>query len=164
MEQAQLKSKPTKKGDPKAEGYGLELEFLGKGISETSVQPHVALRILPLFEIDLLKEVSKQKIKPSRIFIASEKDLKKVKKAIVVREILKLNRSKHIMGNLNEFHKGTKLVLPVIDKTRHFLLDLEVATAYHQIKYYYEILEHSLRQSFESVDQQIQNEKKAGNL
>ena len=163
-EQAQLKSKPTKKGDPKAEGYGLELEFLGKGISETSVQPHVALRILPLFEIDLLKEVSKQKIKPSRIFIASEKDLKKVKKAIVVREILKLNRSKHIMGNLNEFHKGTKLVLPVIDKTRHFLLDLEVATAYHQIKYYYEILEHSLRQSFESVDQQIQNEKKAGNF
>ena len=68
------------------------------------------------------------------------------------------------MGNLNEFHKGTKLVLPVIDNTRHFLLDQEVATVYHQIKYYYEILEHSLRQSFESVDQQIQNEKKAGNF
>ena len=163
-EQAQLKSKPTKKDDPKTEGYGLELEFLGKGTSESAIQPHVALRILPLFEINLLKEVSKQKRQPSRIFIGSEKDLKKVRKAIVVREILKLNRSKHIMGNLNEFHKGTKLVLPVIDKTRHFLLDLEVATVYHQIKYYYEILEHSLRQSFDSVDQQIQNDKKAGNF
>ena len=77
-----------------------------------------------------------------------------------MREILKLNRNEHIDGSLNEFHTGTKLVLPVIDKTRHFLLDLEVATVYHQLKYYYEILEHSLQKSFESVDQEIQNEKR----
>jgi hypothetical protein len=47
-EQAQLKSKPTEKDDPKAEGYGLELEFLRKGVIDSGVQPHVALRILPI--------------------------------------------------------------------------------------------------------------------
>ena len=159
-EQAKLKSKPTKKDDPKPEGYGLELEFVSKGTNNSSVQPHVALRILPLSEIELLTEITKQNSDPKRIFISSQKDLNKVRKAIVVREILKLNRSKHILGNLNEFHKGTKLVLPVINETRHFLLDYDVATVYHQIKYYYEILEQSLRQSFDSVEQELQSEKK----
>ena len=82
--------------------------------------------------------------------------MKKIRKAIVVREILKLNRSKHILGPLNEFRKGTKLILPVINKTRYFLLDLDVATAYHQAKFYYEILEESLRKSFDSVEKEIQ--------
>ena len=157
---AQLKSKPTKKNEHRSKGYGLELEFFGNGKKNTSLQPHVALRVLPLSEIELLKEINKQNREPSSIFIASEKDLKKVRKAIVVREILKLNTSKHILGNLNQFNKGTKLVLPVINKTRHFLLDFEVATVYHQIKYYYEILEQSLRQSLDSVEKEIQAEKK----
>jgi hypothetical protein len=157
---AQLKSKPKQKDEQRSKGYGLELEFLGNGKDNTSVQPHVALKILPLSEIELLKEIHKQNEQPSSIFIASEKDLKKVRKAIVVREILKLNTSQHILGNLNQFSKGTKLVLPVINETRHFLLDFEVATVYHQVKYYYEILEQSLRQSLDSVEKEIQAEKK----
>ena len=84
--------------------------------------------------------------------------MKKVRKALVVREILKLNRNEHIDGSLNEFHTGTKLVLPVIEKTRHFLLDLDVATAYHQSKYYYPILEKSLHQSFRSIEKEIEND------
>ena len=87
--------------------------------------------------------------------------MKKIRKAIVVREILKLNRSKHILGHLNEFRKGTKLILPVINETRHFLLDLEVATLYHQAKFYYQILEESLRKSFDMVEKVIQKDKKS---
>lgn len=157
---AQLNSMPLKKGVQRSNDYGLELEFSEKGIDNSSVQPHVALRILPISEIELLTEVTKQNREPDRVFIASEKDMKKIRKAIVVREILKLNRSKHILGNLNEFNKGKKLVLPVINKTRHFLLDFEVATVYHQIKYYYEILEQSLQQSFDLVEKDIEINKK----
>ena len=58
------------------------------------MQPHVALRALPLAEIKLLTETSNTHKDSSRIFIASEKDLKKIRRAIVVREIQKLNRSK----------------------------------------------------------------------
>ena len=89
--------------------------------------------------------------------------MKKIRKAIVVREILKLNRSKHILGNLNEFNKGTKLILPVIKKERYFLLDHDVATVYHQAKYYYEILEQSLRESFKRVEKEIQQESLKAN-
>ena len=145
------------------EDYGLELKFSEKENTGSSVQPHVALRILPRSEIDLLKETTKHDRQPKRIFIAKEKDMKKIKKAIVVREILKLNRSKHILGNLNEFNKGTKLILPVIKKERYFLLDHDVATVYHQAKYYYEILEQSLRESFKLVEKEIQQESLKAN-
>ena len=63
------------------------------------------------------------------------------------------------MGPLNEFSKGQKLILPVINKERYFLLDSEVATVYHQAKFYYEILEQSLRKSFDSVEKEIQKEE-----
>jgi len=145
------------------EDYGLELKFSEKENTGSSVQPHVALRILPRSEIDLLKETTKHDRQPKRIFIAKEKDMKKIRKAIVVREILKLNRSKHILGNLNEFNKGTKLILPVIKKGRYFLLDHDVATVYHQAKYYYEILEKSLKESFKLVEKEIQQESLKAN-
>ena len=135
--------------------YGLELTFSGKE-SGSSVQPHVALRMLPLEEIELLTETNKNNRDSSRIFIASKKDLKKIRRAIVVREIQKLNRSKHIFGHLNEFGPGTKFTLPVIKKTRHFLLDAEVATVYHQIKFYYQILEESMKESFILIEKEIE--------
>ncbi|MZG31627.1 MAG: type II and III secretion system protein [Nitrospinae bacterium] len=138
--------------------YGLELKFSEQKAKSKSIEPHVSIRVLPRSEIDLLTEVTKKEIVPDRIFIAKEKDMKKIRKAIVVREILKLNKSKHILGSLNTFKKGTKLVLPVIDKERHFLLDMDVATTYHQIKYYYEILEQSLQESFNLVESIIQKD------
>jgi len=159
-QKAQSKSVLAEEDGQRSKLYGLELAFLEKE-SSASVQPHVALRILPLSEIALLTETTKQDKNPSRIFIASDKDMKKIRKAIVVREILKLNRSKHILGHLNEFRKGTKLILPVINETRHFLLDLEVATLYHQAKFYYQILEESLRKSFDMVEKVIQKDKKS---
>ena len=138
--------------------YGLELKFSEKRAKDQSLEPHVSIRVLPRSEINLLTEATKKERIPSRIFIAKEKDMKKIRKAIVVREILKLNKNKHILGSLNTFKKGTKLVLPVVDKERHFLLDREVATVFHQIKYYYEILEQSLRESFNLVEGIIQKD------
>ena len=155
-EKAKAKSLSTENEQNQAD-YGLELKFSEKKAG-SSIQPHVALRILPKTEIALLSRTSKYDETPKRIFIASDKDMKKVRKALVVREILKLNRNPHIDGSLNEFHTGTKLVLPVIEKTRHFLLDLDVATAYHQSKYYYPILEKSLHQSFRSIEKEIEND------
>ena len=63
------------------------------------------------------------------------------------------------MGALNEFSKGQKLILPVINNERYFLLDKEVATVYHHAKFYYEILEQSLRKSFDAVEKEIQSNK-----
>ena len=165
-QKAQAKSKPAKEGGKRGPGYGLELTFLGK--KGSSVQPHVALRMLPLAEIKLLTEINENKKDSGRIFIASEKDLKKIRRAIVVREILKLNRGKLTFG-LNEFSNGTKLILPVIKTTRYFLLDSDVATVYHQAKFYYQILEESLRESFLLVENEIKkgnktNERKAEEL
>ena len=145
----------------KLKNYGLELTFSGK--KGSSVQPHVALRALPLAEIKLLTEVSSTHKDSSRVFIASEKDLKKIRRAIVVREIQKLNRSK-LTFDLNEFSNGTKLILPVIKKTRYFLLDSDVATVYHQIKYYYDILEESLKESFLLVENQIKKKNKINKI
>ena len=145
----------------KLKNYGLELTFSGK--KGSSVQPHVALRELPLAEIKLLTEVISTHKDSSRVFIASEKDLKKIRRAIVVREIQKLNRSK-LTFDLNEFSNGTKLILPVIKKTRYFLLDSDVATVYHQIKYYYDILEESLKESFLLVENQIKKKNKINKI
>jgi hypothetical protein len=81
-----------------------------------------------------------------------------------VREIQKLNRSTQTFG-LNEFGNGTKLILPVIKKTRYFLLDSDVATVYHQAKFYYQILEESLKESFLLVQNEIKtNKRKAEEL
>jgi general secretion pathway protein D len=150
-----------------SKNYGLQLKFSGKE-TNPSVQPHVAIRMLSLEEIEFLSETNKHKKDSSQIFISSEKDLKKIRRAIVVREIQKLNRNKHIFGHLNEFGNGTKLTLPVIKKTRYFLLDEEVATVYHQIKFYYQILEESLKESFILVENEIKkvelNERKAEEL
>jgi hypothetical protein len=142
-----------------SKNYGLELTFSGKEESSSAVQPHVALRMLPLAEISLLTETNRHYKNSSRIFIASKKDLKKIRKAVVVREIQKLNRSEHILGHLNEFTNGSKLTLPVIKKTRHFLLDAQVAKNYHHIKYYYQILEESLKDSFSLIRKEIKKEE-----
>lgn len=155
---AKSKSVPAGKDGMGAKDYGLELSF-GQKQTGAAVQPHVGLRFIPRSEISLLKEVTKHDKDPSRIFISSEKDMKKIRKAIVVREILKLNRSKQILGALNEFSKGQKLILPVINNERYFLLDKEVATVYHHAKFYYEILEQSLRKSFDAVEKEIQSNK-----
>ena len=152
---AKAKSVPADKDGNGAKDYGIELSF-GQKQTGSAVQPHVGLRFIPRSEISLLREVTKHDEDPNRIFISSEKDLKKIRKAIVVREILKLNRTKQILGPLNEFRKGQKLILPVINEERYFLLDKEVATVYHQAKFYYEILEESLRKSFDSVEKEIQ--------
>jgi len=142
-----------------SKNYGLELTFSGKEEAGSAVQPHVALRMLPLAEIALLTETNRHHKDSGRIFIASEKDLKKIRRAIVVREIQKLNRSEHILGHLNEFTNGSKLTLPVIKKTRHFLLDAQVAKNYHHIKYYYQILEESLKDSFSLIRKEIKKEE-----
>ena len=160
-QKAQAKSKPAKEGGKRGPGYGLELTFSGTETPNSSVQPHVALRTLPLGEIALHTDTSAQHKDSSRIFIASEKDLKKIRRALVVREVQKLNRSKHIFGHLNEFGPGTKFILPVIKKTRYFLLDSDVATIYHQSKFYYQILEESLKESFLLVENQIKKDNKA---
>ena len=157
-QKAQSKSVPANEDGQSRKDYGLELTFSGKG-TDSSVQPHVALRILPLAEIALLTEISKDNKDSSRIFISSEKDLGKIRKAIAVREILKLNKNKHIFGYLNEFGPGTKFILPVIKKTRHFLLDSDVATIYHQTKFYYQILEQSLRKSFRLIEEELKKDK-----
>ena len=142
-----------------SKNYGLELTFSGKEEPSSAVQPHVALRMLPIAEITLLTETNRHHKDSSRIFIASEKDLKKIRRAIVVREIQKLNRSKHILGHLNEFTNGSKLTLPVIKKTRHFLLDAQVAKNYHDIKFYYQILEESLKDSFSLIRKEIKKDE-----
>jgi hypothetical protein len=63
------------------------------------------------------------------------------------------------LGHLNEFTNGSKLTLPVIKKTRHFLLDAQVAKNYHHIKYYYQILEESLKDSFTLIRKEIKKEE-----
>jgi len=141
------------------EDYGLELKF-STNKNNTSVQPHVALRVLPKAEIAILQETEKGNVTPNRIFIGSKKDLKKIRRAIIVREIQKLNKNHNIFGSLNQFHNGVKLILPVVKKTRYFLLDLEVARAYHHIKYYYPILQQSLQKSFRSIEEQIAKDNK----
>ena len=42
--------------------------------------------------------------------------------------------------------------------TRHFLLDAEVATIFYQTKYYYQILEQSLRKSFRLIEEELEKE------
>ena len=140
--------------------YGLELKF-STNKTDSSVKPHVALRILPKAEIAILQETDKGDETPNRIFIASKKDLKKIRKAVIVREIRKLNDNTNIFGSLNQFRNGTKLLLPVVKKTRYFLLDLEVARSYHHIKNYYSILEKSLQESFLAIEAELEkdNEK-----
>ena len=155
-QQAQFKSLPSNENGQSQE-YGIALTF-SKKEANSSVQPHVTLRILPLEEIALLEATNEHLQNTNQIFISKEKDLNKIRMAIVVREVLKLNRNKHIFGYLNEFGPGTKFILPVIKETRHFLLDAEVATIFYQTKYYYQILEQSLRKSFLLIEEELQKE------
>ena len=156
-QQARFKSLPSNENGQSQKGYGLELTF-SKKEANSSVQPHVTLRILPLEEIALLEATNEHLQNTNQIFISKEKDLNKIRMAIVVREVLKLNRNKHIFGYLNEFGPGTKFILPVIKETRHFLLDAEVATIFYQTKYYYQILEKSLRKSFRLIEEELEKE------
>ena len=155
-QQAQFKSLPSNENGQRQE-YGIALTF-SKKEANSSVQPHVTLRILPLEEIALLEARNEHLQNINQIFISKEKDLNKIRMAIVVREVLKLNRNKHIFGYLNEFGPGTKFILPVIKETRHFLLDAEVATIFYQTKYYYQILEQSLRKSFRLIEEELEKE------
>jgi general secretion pathway protein D len=139
--------------------YGLELKF-STNKSNSSDKPYVAIRVLPKAEISILQQIQKVDENPHRIFIASKKDLQKIRKAVIVREIRKLNDNTNIFGSLNQFRNGIKIILPVVKKTRYFLLDLEVARAYHHIKYYYPILEQSLQKSFQSIEKEIEKNNK----
>jgi general secretion pathway protein D len=139
--------------------YGLELKF-STNKSNSSDKPYVAIRVLPKAEISILQQIQKVDENPHRIFLASKKDLQKIRKAVIVREIRKLNDNTNIFGSLNQFRNGIKIILPVVKKTRYFLLDLEVARAYHHIKYYYPILEQSLQKSFQSIEKEIEKNNK----
>jgi len=89
----------------------------------------------------------------------SEKDLVRLKAAVALREIAKVNNFEDLLV-LRNFRVGRKVVMPEVEKNeRVFLVDHEVAECFFKSEYYYPALKAKLEQGYRIVEQALAAEE-----
>ncbi|MCB1644418.1 MAG: type II and III secretion system protein [Pseudomonadales bacterium] len=130
----------------------LEIAFSNSEDREQTVSAYASVRSVSLAQARLADQMSyKASEGMTRIYIEEEDDLDKIRAAIVVRELQRLNGSQGAM-EISQMNRGRQLILPVITKDKFYLLDKQVARIYTEIKNYYSLLEEALRDTYAEID------------
>lgn len=88
------------------------------------------------------------------ILIDTEKDLKRLRLAVVLREIAKVNNIENLLC-LKDFQVGRRIVIPTIEENqkRVFLIDHTVARYMYQSDFYYADFKEKLTRYYEGIKQ-----------
>lgn len=88
------------------------------------------------------------------ILIAEQDDLERLRAAVALREMLKVNNLERLL-NLRNFQVGRRIVVPQIDPAgdRVMLMDYTVADLFYQSDFYYEIFQGKFRTYYEAIRQ-----------
>ena len=88
------------------------------------------------------------------IFLRHQKDLERLKTAILMKKIISLNASDYIL-KLKNFTRGRLLRMPSIREEDVELIDADVATCFYHSELYYSALKESLQKDFVAFRQAL---------
>ena len=100
-----------------------------------------------LFESNRMNLQSSQK---RVIFLRNKQDLDRLKNAILMKKIISLNATDHIL-KLKNFTIGRLLRMPTVRENDVELIDAEVATCFYHSEMYYAALKESLQKDFTAI-------------
>ena len=88
-----------------------------------------------------------EEIQKQVVFLRHQKDLERLKTAILMKKIISLNASDYIL-KLKNFTRGRLLRMPSIREEDVELIDADVATCFYHSELYYSALRESLQKDF----------------
>ena len=97
------------------------------------------------------------------IFLRNLDDLNRLKNAILMKKIISLNASDHIL-KLKNFTRGRLLRMPTVREEDVELIDADVATCFYHSELYYSVLEQSLESDYAALKKVLTGTKYAEKL
>jgi len=94
------------------------------------------------------------------VLVASAKDLARLKAALAIREVVKVNGVEALL-NLEHFRVGRRIIMPDMDPTgdRFFLIDGPTAEYFFLSDFYYDAFQDEFRRYYEGIRDVLANEK-----
>ena len=144
----------TEKGDGRAVGLCFRLTRTSTEADELLMEPVPEIKIVDCSNEEtwrkLLLQSNAQKNGETQkqvIFLRHQKDLERLKTAILMKKIISLNASDYIL-KLKNFTRGRLLRMPSIREEDVELIDADVATCFYHSELYYSALRESLQKDF----------------
>ena len=151
----------TENGDGRAVGLCFRLTRTSTEAEELLMEPVPELKIVDCSDEEtwrkLLLQSNAQKNGETQkqvIFLRHQKDLERLKTAILMKKIISLNASDYIL-KLKNFTRGRLLRMPSIREEDVELIDADVATCFYHSELYYSALRESLQKDFVAFRQAL---------
>ena len=151
----------TEKGDGRAVGLCFRLTRTSTEADELLMEPVPEIKIVDCSNEEtwrkLLLQSNAQKNGETQkqvIFLRHQKDLERLKTAILMKKIISLNASDYIL-KLKNFTRGRLLRMPSIREEDVELIDADVATCFYHSELYYSALRASLQKDFVAFRQAL---------
>ncbi len=151
----------TENGDGRAVGLCFRLTRTSTEAEELLMEPVPEIKIVDCLNEEtwrkLLLQSNAQKNGETQkqvIFLRHQKDLERLKTAILMKKIISLNASDYIL-KLKNFTRGRLLRMPSIREEDVELIDADVATCFYHSELYYSALRESLRKDFVAFRQAL---------
>ena len=144
----------TENGDGRAVGLCFRLTRTSTEAEELLMEPVPEIKIVDCSDEEtwrkLLLQSNAQKNGETQkqvIFLRHQRDLERLKTAILMKKIISLNASDYIL-KLKNFTRGRLLRMPSIREEDVELIDADVATCFYHSELYYSALRESLQKDF----------------
>ena len=144
----------TEKGDGRSVGLCFRLTRTSTEADELLMEPVPEIKIVDCPDEEtwrkLLLQSNAQKNGETQkqvVFLRHQKDLERLKTAILMKKIISLNASDYIL-KLKNFTRGRLLRMPSIREEDVELIDADVATCFYHSELYYSALRESLQKDF----------------
>ncbi len=151
----------TENGDGRAVGLCFRLTRTSTEAEELLMEPVPEIKIVDCSDEEtwrkLLLQSNAQKNGETQkqvIFLRHQRDLERLKTAILMKKIISLNASDYIL-KLKNFTRGRLLRMPSIREEDVELIDADVATCFYHSELYYSALRESLRKDFVAFRQAL---------
>lgn len=151
----------TENGDGRAVGLCFRLTRTSTEAEELLMEPVPEIKIVDCLNEEIWRKLLLQsnaqkngETQKQVIFLRHQKDLERLKTAILMKKIISLNASDYIL-KLKNFTRGRLLRMPSIREEDVELIDADVATCFYHSELYYSALRESLRKDFVAFRQAL---------
>ena len=151
----------TENGDGRAVGLCFRLTRTSTEAEELLMEPVPEIKIVDCLNEEIWRKLLLQsnaqkngETQKQVIFLRHQKDLDRLKTAILMKKIISLNASDYIL-KLKNFTRGRLLRMPSIREEDVELIDADVATCFYHSELYYSALRESLRKDFVAFRQAL---------
>ena len=140
-------------------GRALVLRFHSDAEANRAGQKAPAVEVLPCADRDAWRTLLwRENRNPGTraLVIAGPEDLIRLRRAVLVKEILEANEDTSNAVDFRSFRPGTNLQVPKVSKDGAYVIDTEVARLFYHTEHYYGAATDEIQAALETLEQQIE--------